>query len=93
MEAWQYLKIQHKKWKDVTGTNITQGYGLTETSPVVSINRINDPFNGYIGLPVQSTKIKIIDDNGNILGCNQAGELCVQGPQVMSGIGKFQMKK
>ena len=49
-----------QKWKDVTGTNITQGYGLTETSPVVTINRINDPFNGYIGLPVQSTKIKII---------------------------------
>ena len=53
------LKDTAQKWKDVTGTNITQGYGLTETSPVVSINRINDPFNGYIGLPVQSTKIKI----------------------------------
>ncbi len=52
-----------QKWRDVTGTNITQGYGLTETSPVVAINRIDDPFNGYIGLPVQSTKIKIIDDD------------------------------
>ena len=83
------LKDTAQKWKDVTGTNITQGYGLTETSPVVSINRINDPFNGYIGLPIQSTKIKIIDDNGNILGCNQAGELCVQGPQVMSGYWKI----
>ena len=78
-----------QKWKDVTGTNITQGYGLTETSPVVAINRINDPFNGYIGLPIQSTKIKIIDDNENTLGCNQAGELCVQGPQVMSGYWKI----
>ena len=82
-----------QKWRDVTGTNITQGYGLTETSPVVSINRINDPFNGYIGLPVQSTKIKIIDDNENILGCNQAGELCVQGPQVMSGYWKISNEK
>ena len=82
-----------QKWKDVTGTNITQGYGLTETSPVVAINRINDPFNGYIGLPVQSTKIKIIDDNENILGCNQAGELCVQGPQVMSGYWKISNEK
>ena len=82
-----------QKWKDVTGTNITQGYGLTETSPVVAINRINDPFNGYIGLPVQSTKIKIIDDNENILGCNQAGELCVHGPQVMSGYWKISNEK
>ena len=82
-----------QKWKDVTGTNITQGYGLTETSPVVTINRINDPFNGYIGLPVQSTKIKIIDDNGNVLGCDQAGELCVQGPQVMSGYWKILNEK
>ena len=87
------LKDTAQKWKDVTGTNITQGYGLTETSPVVSINRINDPFNGYIGLPVQSTKIKIIDDNGNILGCNQAGELCVSGPQVMSGYWKISNEK
>ena len=87
------LKDTAQKWKDVTGTNITQGYGLTETSPVVSINRINDPFNGYIGLPVQSTKIKIIDDNGNKLGCNQAGELCVQGPQVMSGYWKISNEK
>ena len=87
------LKDTAQKWKDVTGTNITQGYGLTETSPVVSINRINDPFNGYIGLPVQSTKIKIIDDNGNILGSNQAGELCVQGPQVMSGYWKISNEK
>jgi len=87
------LKDTAQKWKDVTGTNITQGYGLTETSPVVSINRINDPFNGYIGLPVQSTKIKIIDDNGNILGPNQAGELCVQGPQVMSGYWKNSNEK
>ena len=82
-----------QKWKDVTGTNITQGYGLTETSPVVAINRINDPFNGYIGLPIQSTKIKIIDDNENTLGCNQAGELCVQGPQVMSGYWKISNEK
>ena len=82
-----------KKWRGVTGTNITQGYGLTETSPVVAINRIDDPFNGYIGLPVQSTKIKIIDDDENILGCTQAGELCVQGPQVMSGYWKISNEK
>ena len=81
------------KWKEVTGTNITQGYGLTETSPVVSINRISDTFNGSIGLPVQSTKIKIIDDDGNPVERNQPGELCVQGPQVMSGYWKVQDEK
>ena len=87
------LRDTAQQWKDVTGTNITQGYGLTETSPVVAINPINDPFNGYIGLPVQSTKVKIIDDNENILGCNQAGELCVRGPQVMSGYWKISNEK
>ena len=73
-----------QKWKKITGTNITQGYGLTETSPVVSINLINDHYNGSIGLPVQSTDIKIIDNNGNVVGNNQPGELCVKGPQVMT---------
>ena len=87
------LRDTAQKWRDVTGTNITQGYGLTETSPVVAINRIDDPFNGYIGLPVQSTKIKIIDNDENILGCNQAGELCVRGPQVMSGYWKISNEK
>ena len=82
-----------QKWKDVTGINITQGYGLTETSPVVTINPINESFNGYIGLPVQSTEIKIIDDNENTLGSNQPGELCVRGPQVMSGYWKIRDEK
>ena len=67
-----------------TGTEITQGYGLTETSPIVSINPINDKFNGSIGLPVPSTDILIIDDSGKPLGYEEPGELCVKGPQVMS---------
>ena len=78
-----------KRWKDVTGTNITQGYGLTETSPVISINKITDAYNGSIGLPVQSTTIKIIDNNGDIINNSQPGELCVKGPQVMSGYWKY----
>ena len=53
-----------KKWKKITGTNITQGYGLTETSPVVTINKIDDSYNGSIGIPLQSTDVKIIDENG-----------------------------
>ena len=72
-----------KRWKKVTGTEITQGYGLTETSPIVSINPINNKFNGSIGLPVPSTDISIIDDSGNQLGYEEPGELCVKGPQVM----------
>ena len=78
-----------KNWKKVTGTNITQGYGLTETSPVVSINKIDNPFNGSIGLPVQSTNIKIIDESGENVDGEQPGELCVKGPQVMSGYWKY----
>ena len=78
-----------KNWKKVTGTNITQGYGLTETSPVVSINKIDNPFDGSIGLPVQSTNIKIIDESGKNVDGEQPGELCVKGPQVMSGYWKY----
>jgi len=78
-----------KNWKKVTGTNITQGYGLTETLPVVSINKIDNPFNGSIGLPVQSTNIKIIDESGKNVDGEQPGELCVKGPQVMSGYWKY----
>jgi long-chain acyl-CoA synthetase len=78
-----------KNWKKITGTNITQGYGLTETSPVVSINKIDSPFNGSIGLPVQSTSIKIIDESGKNVDDEEPGELCVKGPQVMSGYWKY----
>ena len=78
------LSSTAKKWKKITGSEITQGYGLTETSPIVSINPINDKFNGSIGLPVPSTDILIIDDSGKPLGYEEPGELCVKGPQVMS---------
>ena len=78
------LSSTAKRWKKITGTEITQGYGLTETSPIVSINPINNKFNGSIGLPVPSTDISIRDDAGNQLGYEEPGELCVKGPQVMS---------
>ncbi len=82
-----------KRWKEVTGTNITQGYGLTETSPVVSINKIDAEYNGSIGLPVQSTQIKIINGDGSEVTDNIPGELCVKGPQVMSGYWKHSEEK
>ena len=73
-------------WQALTGNNITEGYGLTEASPVVVLNPIdNKHFNHSIGLPVPSTNVKIIDENGHELGIDEVGELCAQGPQVMRG--------
>ena len=79
------LSSTASKWKSVTGVEITQGYGLTETSPIVSINKIKDAYNGTIGLPVPSTDISIRNDNGEEVSIDQEGELCIKGPQVMTG--------
>ena len=73
------------RWKAVTGKVITQGWGLTETSPVGSINRLDEEFNGSVGLPISSTEIAIKDDSGRDLGINEIGEICLRGPQVMRG--------
>ena len=78
------LSSTAKKWKKITGVDITQGYGLTETAPIVSVNIISEPFNGTIGPPMPSTDISIRDKQNNELSINQEGELCVKGPQVMS---------
>ncbi|SMF27372.1 AMP-binding protein [Pseudobacteriovorax antillogorgiicola] len=73
-------------WQKVTGNIINQAYGLTETSPAVTINPRNQTsFNGTIGLPIPSTDVCIKDDNGQILPHGEPGELCVKGPQVMKG--------
>ncbi len=72
-------------WKRVTGTELTQAWGLTETSPGACINPPDEPFNGSIGLPIPSTEIAIKDDAGNDLAVGQVGEICVRGPQVMRG--------
>ncbi len=77
------LKSTAKKWKDVTGCSITQGYGLTETSPIVSVNPLLEDFNGSIGLPLPSTDVSIRDDSGQEVALGNTGELCVKGPQVM----------
>ncbi|HEX3847355.1 MAG TPA: AMP-binding protein [Steroidobacteraceae bacterium] len=74
-----------KRWKDVTGCNVTQGWGLTETSPVATSNPHDLDFNGSVGLPVSSTDVSIRDDAGVELPTNSAGEICVFGPQVMRG--------
>jgi long-chain acyl-CoA synthetase len=74
------------RWRAVTGVSIAQAYGLTETSPAVTINPLDTKiFNGSIGLPVPSTDLSIRDDAGRELGIGENGEICVRGPQVTRG--------
>ena len=74
-----------ERWKQVTGCAICEGYGLTETSPVASVNPIKNIQIGTIGIPVPSTRFKVISDDGQELPQGEIGELCIQGPQVMKG--------
>ena len=75
-----------ERWLKATGCPIVEGYGLSETSPVLTCNRgDNDEFTGTIGLPVPSTNISIRDDAGNELPLGSPGEICARGPQVMAG--------
>ena len=74
------------QWKNITGCSIAEGYGLSETSPVLTCNPPTaTEFTGTIGIPVPSTYISIRDDDGNEVPLGQAGEICAKGPQVMSG--------
>ncbi|MGL6025923.1 MAG: long-chain-fatty-acid--CoA ligase FadD [Vibrio sp.] len=73
-------------WKKTTGVHLLEGYGLTECSPLVTGNPYNlSDYTGAIGLPVPSTEVRIVDDEGNVLANDQVGELQVRGPQVMQG--------
>ncbi|MBL4892616.1 MAG: long-chain-fatty-acid--CoA ligase [Rhizobiaceae bacterium] len=75
-----------ERWKEVTGCNISEGYGLSETSPVATANRFDlTEFSGTIGLPLPSTDIVIRDDDGKDLPLGEVGEICIRGPQVMAG--------
>ena len=74
-----------ERWKAVTGCILTQAWGLTETSPAACINPPNEDFNDSIGLPIPSTEIAIVDDDGQMLEIGATGEICVRGPQVMRG--------
>lgn len=73
------------KWKELTGSPITEGYGLTETSPVVCSNQCNAVQYGTVGRPLPETECKVVDENGNDLPAGEAGELLIRGPQVMKG--------
>ena len=75
-----------RQWKRITGCPIVEGYGLSETSPVATSNRVDaESFSGTIGLPIPSTEIEIRDDDGNTLPMGMPGEICIRGPQVMAG--------
>ncbi|MDI7862246.1 long-chain fatty acid--CoA ligase [Rhizobiaceae bacterium n13] len=75
-----------ERWLKLTGMPITEGYGLSETSPVATANRFDsEEFTGTVGLPLPSTDLEIRDEEGNTLPIGEVGEICIRGPQVMTG--------
>ena len=77
-----------KEWESCTQSRLIEGYGLTESSPVVCVDRLDKPNKGFVGYPLPSTEIRITNTKGKELGFNQQGELEVRGPQVMKGYYK-----
>ena len=75
-----------EKWENTTGLKISEAYGLTETSPGLCINPLSgDPRVGTIGMPLPSTDVVLLDDDGNEVAVGEKGELCCKGPQVFPG--------
>jgi long-chain acyl-CoA synthetase len=75
-----------RKWKELSGTPIIEGYGLSETSPVATINPCTlQEFSGNIGYPLQNTDVVILDDDGHPVPLGEVGEIAIRGPQVMAG--------
>jgi long-chain acyl-CoA synthetase len=80
------LPTTSEKWKARTGKDILEGYGLSETSPVLTLNPMTGQgFSGTVGLPLPSTDIRLLDDKGCEVALGEAGEVCARGPQVMRG--------
>tara|TARA_R110002095_G_scaffold187163_3_gene164417 strand:- start:5202 stop:6932 length:1731 start_codon:yes stop_codon:yes gene_type:complete len=74
-----------EQWQQLTGCEVLEGYGMTETSPIISVNPPEAIRLGTIGLPIKATECKLIDDEGATVPLGESGELCVRGPQVMQG--------
>jgi long-chain acyl-CoA synthetase len=75
-----------KRWEKVTGKPLVEGYGLSETSPVLCCNPLDGSHKlGTIGLPMPNTEVAIFDEAGNEVPVGEVGEICARGPQVMSG--------
>ncbi|HCT74866.1 MULTISPECIES: AMP-binding protein [Psychrobacter] len=80
------IKAVSDQWQQVTGMIINEGYGMSETAPVISFNPPGiDRFNGSVGLPLAMMEIKIIDEEGATCAIGTRGEVCIKGPQVMHG--------
>ncbi|HYZ24370.1 MAG TPA: AMP-binding protein [Rhodopila sp.] len=80
------IQATSEKWKSLTGRHITEGYGLSETSPILCVNQMSvTDFTGTCGLPVPSTDIRLLDNDGNEVPEGEAGEIAARGPQVMQG--------
>jgi len=80
------VKATAERWEQITGCRITEGYGLTETSPVACTNPYGTQSRlGTVGLPVPGTLLKVIDDEGIEQPMGERGELCIKGPQIMKG--------
>jgi long-chain acyl-CoA synthetase len=79
-------RVVAERWKQATGVPLVEGYGLTETSPVVISNLLDiEDWTGTIGMPVPSTRAVILDDDDRELPAGEVGEICIKGPQVMKG--------
>ena len=80
------LPTTSQKWKALTGKHILEGYGLSETSPILTLNPMTaTSFSGTVGLPFPSTDIKLLDVDDMEVALGQPGEICAKGPQVMKG--------
>ena len=79
------MPIVAEEWSKLTGCEISEGYGMTEASPVISMNPSGFQKLGSAGIPLAGTEVKVIDDTGAFKPVDQAGELCIKGPQMMDG--------
>ncbi len=84
--AMALQKAVAERWKQLTGCYVVEGFGMTESSPVASVNPLDETMRlGTIGMPVPSTNMRIIDDSGRPVAVGEVGEIQIQGPQVMKG--------
>ena len=77
-----------RRWEEVTGKPVLQGYGLTESSPVLTFNPLGKTRPNSIGIPVPSTTVRCVNENGEPVGIGEPGELAAKGPQIMKGYWK-----
>ncbi len=77
--------VTAKRWQELTGSTIYAGYGLTEASPVVSLNLLEHNRPGTVGKPLRDTQLRLLAEDGSVLATGERGEIAVRGPQLMDG--------